>query len=175
MLAGINTRWVIMKVFILMGVLCAIAGAVATARLNAATNALGTHYELYVIAATVIGGTSFAGGIGTVFGADARRAGHAIAAVGHGADGRRVTAAEHRLGHGSGHRGRHRHRLPPASGLTKNRKGTVRWLTRRTPLVEMRNIYVSFGGMHAVENATIDLMPARSSVWSAATAPASPP
>ena len=28
-----------------------------------------------------------------------------------------------------------------------------------TPLVEMRNIYVSFGGVHAVENATIDLYP----------------
>ena len=58
-----------MKIFILMGVLCAIAGIVASARLNAATNALGTNDELYVIAATIIGGTSFAGGIGTVPGA----------------------------------------------------------------------------------------------------------
>ncbi len=68
-LAGINSRWVTMKIFILMGVLCAIAAAISTARLNAATNALGTQYELYVIAATVIGGTSFSGGVGTVFGA----------------------------------------------------------------------------------------------------------
>lgn len=68
-LGGINTRWIIMKIFILMGVLCAIAGIVASARLNAATNALGTNDELYVIAATIIGGTSFAGGIGTVPGA----------------------------------------------------------------------------------------------------------
>jgi D-xylose transport system permease protein len=68
-LGGINTRWIIMKVFILMGILCAIAGMVASARLNAATNALGTNDELYVIAATIIGGTSFAGGIGTVPGA----------------------------------------------------------------------------------------------------------
>ncbi len=68
-LGGINTRWIIMKIFILMGVLCAIAGMVASARLNAATNALGTNDELYVIAATIIGGTSFAGGIGTVPGA----------------------------------------------------------------------------------------------------------
>ncbi len=29
----------------------------------------------------------------------------------------------------------------------------------RTPLVEMRNIYVSFGGVHAVENASISLYP----------------
>ena len=68
-LGGINTRWIIMKIFILMGILCAIAGMVASARLNAATNALGTNDELYVIAATIIGGTSFAGGIGTVPGA----------------------------------------------------------------------------------------------------------
>ena len=68
-LGGINTRWIIMKIFVLMGVLCAIAGIVASARLNAATNALGTNNELYVIAATIIGGTSFAGGIGTVPGA----------------------------------------------------------------------------------------------------------
>ncbi len=68
-LGGINTRWIIMKVFILMGVLCGIAGAVASARLNAATNSLGTLDELYTIAAAVIGGASFTGGIGTVPGA----------------------------------------------------------------------------------------------------------
>jgi D-xylose transport system permease protein len=68
-LGGINTRWVILKTFVLMGVLCGIAAVVATARLNAATNSLGTNNELYTIAATVIGGTSFAGGIGTIWGA----------------------------------------------------------------------------------------------------------
>ncbi|HVY18556.1 MAG TPA: sugar ABC transporter permease [Bauldia sp.] len=68
-LGGINTRWVILKTFVLMGVLCGIAAVIATARLNAATNSLGTNNELYTIAATVIGGTSFAGGIGTIWGA----------------------------------------------------------------------------------------------------------
>ncbi|WIY54496.1 sugar ABC transporter permease [Devosia sp. YIM 151766] len=68
-LAGINTRWVTVKIFMLMGALCAIAAAIASARLNAATNALGTLDELYVIAAAVIGGTSLAGGVGTVAGA----------------------------------------------------------------------------------------------------------
>ncbi|MFK7992699.1 MAG: sugar ABC transporter permease [Granulosicoccus sp.] len=68
-LAGINTRWVTMKIFILMGVLCAIAGAISTARLNASTNAQGTLDELLVIAAAVIGGTSLSGGIGTIAGA----------------------------------------------------------------------------------------------------------
>jgi D-xylose transport system permease protein len=68
-LAGVNTRWVIMKIFMLMGLLAAIAGAVSIARLNAATNSEGTLAELLVIAAAVIGGTSLAGGVGTVAGA----------------------------------------------------------------------------------------------------------
>lgn len=68
-LGGINTRWTIMKTFILMGILCAISAAIASARLNGATIDLGQNYELYVIAAAVIGGTSFAGGVGTVSGA----------------------------------------------------------------------------------------------------------
>jgi D-xylose transport system permease protein len=69
MLAGINTRWTIMKTFMLIGVLCALAGAIAAARLNGATLDIGVSYELYVIAAAVVGGTSFAGGIGTIPGA----------------------------------------------------------------------------------------------------------
>jgi D-xylose transport system permease protein len=68
-LAGINTRWTVMKIFILMGVLCAISGAIASARLNGGTLDLGTGYELYVIAAAVIGGTLFAGGVGSIPGA----------------------------------------------------------------------------------------------------------
>jgi D-xylose transport system permease protein len=53
----------------LMGMLCAVAAAISTARLNAATNAQGMLDELYVIAAAVIGGTSLGGGLGTVAGA----------------------------------------------------------------------------------------------------------
>ncbi|HET7830470.1 MAG TPA: hypothetical protein VFL03_12990 [Candidatus Limnocylindrales bacterium] len=68
-LAGINTRWTILKTYVLMGVLCALAAAIASARLNGATLDIGTSYELYVIAAAVVGGTSFAGGIGTIPGA----------------------------------------------------------------------------------------------------------
>jgi D-xylose transport system permease protein len=68
-LAGIDTRWVIAKVFILMGLLAAIAGAVSIARLDAATSSEGTLAELLVIAAAVIGGTSLAGGVGTIAGA----------------------------------------------------------------------------------------------------------
>jgi D-xylose transport system permease protein len=68
-LAGINTRWVIVKVFMLMGFLAALSGAISIARLNAATNSEGTLAELLVIAAAVIGGTSLAGGAGTIAGA----------------------------------------------------------------------------------------------------------
>ncbi|HEY9213951.1 MAG TPA: sugar ABC transporter permease [Ancylobacter sp.] len=68
-LAGINTKRVTLMVFALMGALAAIGAAISTARLNSATNAQGTLDELYVIAAAVIGGTSLAGGSGTVAGA----------------------------------------------------------------------------------------------------------
>lgn len=68
-LAGINTRWVVMKIFMLMGALAAISAMISSARLNASTNALGTLDELLVIAAAVIGGTSLAGGVGTIAGA----------------------------------------------------------------------------------------------------------
>jgi D-xylose transport system permease protein len=68
-LAGINTRRTIMKVFTLMGVLAAIAAAIYSARLNGATLDIGQSDELYVIAACVVGGVSFAGGIGTIPGA----------------------------------------------------------------------------------------------------------
>ena len=68
-LAGINTRWMTLKIFALMGMLAGLSGVVASARLNSATNALGVFDELYVIAAAVIGGTSLAGGLGTIYGA----------------------------------------------------------------------------------------------------------
>ena len=68
-LGGINTRKVVMLTFVLMGVLCAVSAAVQTARLDAAVTNLGVTNELDVISAAVIGGTSFAGGIGTIPGA----------------------------------------------------------------------------------------------------------
>jgi D-xylose transport system permease protein len=68
-LGGINVRRTIVGTFVLMGVLAAIAGAIQTARLNSAVTSLGTQAELDTIAAAVIGGTSFSGGIGTIPGA----------------------------------------------------------------------------------------------------------
>ena len=68
-LGGINVRRTIMMTFVLMGILTAVSAAVQTARLNAAVTNLGVQNELDVISAAVIGGTSFAGGIGTIPGA----------------------------------------------------------------------------------------------------------
>jgi D-xylose transport system permease protein len=68
-LSGINIRRRTMVIFILMGLLAAIAGVLATARLNAATTTAGKDMELDAIASCVIGGTSFLGGIGSIPGA----------------------------------------------------------------------------------------------------------
>lgn len=68
-LGGIDTRWMTVKVFMMMGVLVAVAAAVAIGRQNSGTVGLGVTAELYVIAAAVIGGTSLSGGVGTVPGA----------------------------------------------------------------------------------------------------------
>ncbi len=68
-LAGIKTKRTILRTFTMMGLLVGLAAAVQIARLNAAVSSLGTGMELNVIAAAVIGGTSFTGGIGTVSGA----------------------------------------------------------------------------------------------------------
>ena len=68
-LSGIDTRRITFYIFTLMGVLCALSAVIASARLQSAANDLGTLDELRVIAAAVIGGSSLAGGIGTIYGA----------------------------------------------------------------------------------------------------------
>ncbi len=68
-LSGINTRMMTVKIFTLMGALAGIAAVIGAARQNSATNAMGNLDELYVIAAAVVGGTSLAGGVGTIYGA----------------------------------------------------------------------------------------------------------
>jgi D-xylose transport system permease protein len=60
---------VLVALFALMGALAALASVITTARLNSGTHSIGQMAELYVIAATVIGGTSLAGGVGTIPGA----------------------------------------------------------------------------------------------------------
>lgn len=68
-LAGVDIRWLTVKVFAIMGALCAISAVVASARLTFHTNDIGTLDELRVIAAAVIGGTALSGGLGTIHGA----------------------------------------------------------------------------------------------------------
>ena len=67
-LSGINIKKQTMKLFIIMGVVTAIAGLVFTARTNAATTSAGVNAELDAIAAVVIGGTSLMGGEGIIIG-----------------------------------------------------------------------------------------------------------
>ena len=69
-LAGINTKQMTLYVFMLIGVLSALCRRHCNSGdLNAGVTSTGTLAELYVIAAAVIGGTSFAGGVGTILGA----------------------------------------------------------------------------------------------------------
>jgi D-xylose transport system permease protein len=68
-LSGINVAGVKMVVFALMGLMCAFAGIINTARLAAGSPSAGTNGELDAIAACFIGGTSMRGGAGTVHGA----------------------------------------------------------------------------------------------------------
>jgi ribose/xylose/arabinose/galactoside ABC-type transport system permease subunit len=73
-LAGLPVRRVLMVTYVISGVLAAIAGVVATARLTASDpSAIGQLYELAAITAVVVGGTSLSGGrvriLGTVAGA----------------------------------------------------------------------------------------------------------
>jgi len=68
-LSGINIKSHTMILFLLTGLLSAIASLVLTARLSSATISAGQMYELDAIAACVIGGTSLMGGSGTIIGA----------------------------------------------------------------------------------------------------------
>jgi ribose transport system permease protein len=68
-LSGINTHWTKIMVYSLCSLLTAVGGVLMTARLGVAAPTAGTAYELDVIAAAVVGGTSLMGGEGTILGA----------------------------------------------------------------------------------------------------------
>ncbi len=67
-LSGIRTQRVKVAAFVISGLLAAIAGFILTARLSTAEPTAGTGLELEAIAAVIIGGTSLAGGRGTLLG-----------------------------------------------------------------------------------------------------------
>lgn len=66
--SGINVDRVKIIVYTISGALAGIAGLILTARTGSAQTNAGAAYELDAIAAVVIGGTSMAGGIGTLVG-----------------------------------------------------------------------------------------------------------
>ena len=65
-LSGIDTKKLIFRIFILMGGFCGLAGIVLASYVGYGTIAAGTGYELDVIAACILGGTSPLGGVGTI-------------------------------------------------------------------------------------------------------------
>jgi ribose transport system permease protein len=67
-LSGINTRKWKIVVYALAGLFIGMAGVLISARLGSAQPATGAGYELQAIAAVVIGGTSLAGGKGSIVG-----------------------------------------------------------------------------------------------------------
>lgn len=68
-LAGINVGRKTRYVYVLSGILAAIAGILLMGRLGAAQPTAATGYESNAIAASVLGGASMMGGMGTVWGA----------------------------------------------------------------------------------------------------------
>ncbi len=68
-LSGINVERTKLLVYAMNGFLVAVAGLILSSRLGAGSPSAGNIAELDAIAACVIGGTSMAGGVGTVFGA----------------------------------------------------------------------------------------------------------
>jgi ribose transport system permease protein len=67
-LSGINIHSNKISIYALTGLLCGIAGVIMVGRVNAGNPNSGLNFDLDSIAATIIGGTSLAGGEGTVLG-----------------------------------------------------------------------------------------------------------
>ena len=68
-LSGINTEKVFFWVYTNMGILCAVAGIVLSARNASATPKAGDQFEMDAIASCYIGGAATSGGVGTIMGA----------------------------------------------------------------------------------------------------------
>lgn len=69
---GMPARWTVASVYVVSGVACAMAGLLIAARLGSGSSNAAVGFELQVIAAVVLGGTSLMGGkssmLGTVLG-----------------------------------------------------------------------------------------------------------
>jgi len=66
--SGVNVAKVLIMVYVLAGLFYGLGGALEAARIGSATNNTGNGYELDAIAACIVGGLSFTGGIGSIAG-----------------------------------------------------------------------------------------------------------
>lgn len=66
--SGVNVSWTLIKLYALSGIFYAFGGFLEAGRIGSATNNLGFMYEMDAIAACVIGGVSFYGGVGKISG-----------------------------------------------------------------------------------------------------------
>lgn len=67
--SGINVTWTKLRVYVISGTLAGLAGLVSLGRFGSMSSGSATGYELTVVAASVVGGASLAGGRGTAIGA----------------------------------------------------------------------------------------------------------
>ena len=67
-LSGVPVRRVLMLAYVASGALAGLGGVIMTSQLKSGSPTYGNMYELYVIAAVVVGGTSLSGGEGKMLG-----------------------------------------------------------------------------------------------------------
>ena len=67
-LAGLNPKRIVTICFIMIGMLTAMGGMLFAARMNAGQPSANVNLEFDAITAVILGGTSFAGGVGSIFG-----------------------------------------------------------------------------------------------------------
>jgi ribose transport system permease protein len=67
-LSGVSVPFVLIFVYVVSGLTAGLGGCIQASQLNTGTPNMGVMYELYVIAAVVVGGTSLSGGTGRILG-----------------------------------------------------------------------------------------------------------
>ena len=67
-LSGIRVKWVLLFVYTMSGLMAGLGGIIQASQLKSGAPTYGLLYELYVIAAVVVGGTSLSGGQGKIMG-----------------------------------------------------------------------------------------------------------
>ena len=67
-LSGVRVGLILMTVYIVSGIVAGLGGVILASQLKSSSPTYGLAYELYVIAAVVVGGTSLSGGQGKILG-----------------------------------------------------------------------------------------------------------